>query len=78
MTNKANIILDDELYEWLEEIKTRTHARSIPDVIRTMLTTLHEATHAPKTDVAQIMCDVIYSLTPPEMKGFGTPPHMRK
>ena len=74
MTNKANIILDDELYEWLEEVRSRTRARSVPDVIRTILTTIREAAAHPTSAGSRIMGDVIYSLTPPELKGFGVPP----
>ncbi len=62
--NKANLSLTPDLYNWLEGIRQRTHARSVPDIIRKLLVMVRQATT--DTTTARMMMETIEYLTTPD------------
>ena len=58
---KANLSLKNDLYSWLEGIRERMDARSIPDVIRTLLKLMRQATADETT--ARMMMETIECIT---------------
>ncbi len=71
---KANICLEDDLYNWLEEVRRKTDARSVPDVIRKIIATIHRATQTATTkQTLGILLDLLDDLDTEKINGFGDP-----
>ncbi len=72
---KANICLEDDLYNWLEEVRRKTDARSVPDVIRKIIAAIHRATlHTDiPTRATRIMWELLDDLDTEKICGFGDP-----
>ncbi len=62
--NKANLSLNPELYNWLEGIRQRTKARSVPDIVRKLLVMVRQATT--DTTTALMMIETIEHITTPD------------
>ena len=58
---KANLSLKNDLYAWLEGIRKRMDARSVPEVIRMLLKLMRQATADENT--ARMMIESIEALT---------------
>ena len=58
---KANLSLKSDLFLWLDGIRQRLDARSVPDVIRMLLKLMRQATADAVT--AGVMIEYIQSLT---------------
>ena len=58
---KANLSLKNDLYSWLEGIRKRMDARSVPEVIRMLLKLMRQATADEAT--ARMMMETIEAIT---------------